>query len=145
MPQARDSARLVVMKTEGEHLLDITAAFQKDPNKFITAAEESTLEFEDRPDVALRVEPPEVTAGKDFYWITIAGFGGQDVLIQYTIDRGPIADLSVRLNPAGTVRFFVSTLTAPGLYEFVRFKRISGHPSKWIKSRAAIHVINPSR
>jgi len=143
-PRATTGDRLVVMKTQGEHLVDVTAAFQKDPQKFITAPDENSLEYEASPGVELQVEPAAVTAGKDFYWITIAGFGAQDVLIQYTIDKGPVADFTVPLNPAGKVRFFVSTFTEPGLYEFLRFKRISGQPSKWIKSSAAIRVSNPS-
>jgi hypothetical protein len=63
----------------------------------------------------------------------------QSVDIAYTIDRGPIAEMSVQLNPAGRLRFFVSQTTPPGSYEFVRFRPSSS--SKWIKSTAQLRVI----
>ena len=134
-PVARQD-RLVVFKAEGEHLRDVTADFLKSPEHFQREISESEIEYEDQPKFALQVEPAEAVAGKDFYWLTIAGLNDEVVTIQYTIDHGPVAEFSVHLNPNGKIRFFVSALTPTGRYEFLRFRFAS--MSKWIKSNATL-------
>jgi hypothetical protein len=130
--------RLVVFKAEGEHLLDVTDEFHKNPEQFERKILESAFEYEPQPRFALQVEPAEVTAGTDFYWLSIPGLKDENVTIQYTIDKGPLAEFIVRLNPSGKVRFFVSAMTPLGNYEFLRFK--SESMARWVKSNARLLV-----
>jgi hypothetical protein len=136
-PVARQG-HLLVFKTEGEHLHDVTQDFLQRPEQFRWDNSESKIDYEERPGFALRVEPTETTAGKDFYSLSILGSRGQDVTIQYTIDDGPIAEFTAHLSPNGKVRFFVSAMTPTGRYEFLRFRL--GSMSKWIKSDATLIV-----
>jgi hypothetical protein len=135
---------LIVMKVEGEHLVDVTAQFRQDPRKFLGAADESSYQYVERPGISLSVTPAEVTAGRDFYWMTVSGWGERDVVVQYTINDGPVGEGTFRLNSEGRVRFFVSALTAPGVYQFLRFRAPSASKVEWFRSEARLLVLPPA-
>ena len=143
-PRSGENSPPLVMKAEAGHLVDVTSAFRQDPRRFLPAPDESSFESEVQPGMVLRIHPPEAIAGRDFYWLSVVGIEGQDVTVQYTINRGPVAEATFRLDPSGRIRFFVSDLTPPGLYEFFRFRPASGPPSRWFKSDASLRVINRS-
>ena len=139
-----ETGELVVMKADAEHLVEVTAAFQEDPKRFIGGIDESRLQYVAPPGVSLRVDPSEAVAGRDFYWLSVEDLGSDDLVVQYTIDDGPVAEARFRLNPDGKVRFFISELTPLGLFRFVRFRAFASPPSEWIKADATIRVLPPS-
>jgi len=140
-----ENGELVVMKAEAEHLADVTAEFNENPGKFWGGIGESQIHDVDRPGVVLSAEPSEVIAGKDFFWLGIAGLRTDDVLVQYTIDDGPVAQERFRLNREGKVRFFVSEVTQVGLYRFVRFRTFASTGTEWTKANATLRVLPPIR
>jgi hypothetical protein len=141
-PDARRET-LIVMRVEGEHLVDITTAFRNNPQKFLGGADESSYRYIERPGVDLSVRPAEVLAGRDFYWMTVSGWASQDVVVQYTINDGPVGEGTFRLDSEGRVRFFVSELTPPGVYQFLRFRDPS-NSMEWYKTAARLRVLPPA-
>ena len=140
-----DSGELVVFKAEAEHLVDITDDFKEAPSKFLGRADESKNTYVERPGVTLRVTPEEVVAGRDFYWLIVKGLETSDVVVQYTVNDGPIAEATFRLNPEGGVRFFVSELTEIGEFRFVRFRPAAGPSTEWIRADVTLRVLKPVR
>jgi len=94
--------------------------------------------------ISLTVSPVEVVAGRDFYWMTVSGWGPRDVLVQYTINDGPVGEGTFRLDPEGRVRFFVSELTPLGEYHFLRFRTPSTSKVEWYKAEARLRVLPPA-
>jgi hypothetical protein len=135
---------LVVMKVEGNHLVDVTAQFQENPAKFLGGSNESSYRYIERAGVSLSVTPPVVVAGRDFYWMSISRWDSRDVVVQYTINNGPVGEGTFRLNPDGRVRFFVSVLTPLGTYQFLRFRVPSASPEGWFKTEANLRVLPPA-
>jgi len=141
-PDAK-GGELVVMNVEGEHLVDVTAQFRQDPGKFLGVADE-LYQYIENPGISLTVSPVEVVAGRDFYWMTVSGWGPRDVLVQYTINDGPVGEGTFRLDPEGRVRFFVSELTPLGEYHFLRFRTPSTSKVEWYKAEARLRVLPPA-
>jgi hypothetical protein len=138
-----EMGELVVMRAEAGRLIDVTAQFRRAPEKFLGAMDESSIKYTDRPGISLSVSPGEVIAGRDFYWLTISGLGSSVVVVQYTIDNGPVAEARFRLNPEGKIRFFVSELTPSGHFRFMRFRSLNSPPSEWIRANATLDVLPP--
>ncbi len=138
-----EMGELAVMRAEAGRLVDVTVQFRQDPEKFLGAMDESSIQYMDRPGVSLSVSPNEVIAGRDFYWLTISELGSPVVVVQYTIDNGPVAEARFRLNPEGKLRFFVSELTPIGHYRFIRFRPLNSPPSEWIWADATLDVLPP--
>jgi hypothetical protein len=129
--------RLVVFKTAGDRLQDVTEEFRRRPEEFQEEVVEPEYEVDSK--FALSADPAEVLAGRDFYWLSIPGLKDEYVTIQYSLDGGPPAELHVQLNPKGKVRFFVSGITPLGDYHFLRFR--FGSMTKWIKADARLKVL----
>jgi hypothetical protein len=139
-----ENGELVVMKTEGEHLVDVTAAFKADPEKYLGGIDESPFKVvEPPPGVRLHVEPTEVVAGRDVYWIIVEGLGSNDLVVQYTLDDGPVAEARYRLSHEGKVRFFLTDFTPIGVYDFIRFRAFASPATEWIKADARLTVLPP--
>ena len=143
--QSPDTANgeLIVMKVEGDRLVDVTTQFRRDPRKFLGGADES-YQYVERPGISLSVTPAEVVAGRDSYWMIVSGWGERDVVVQYTINDGPVGEGTFRLDPDGRVRFFVSELTTPGVYQFLRFRGPSTPKTEWYRSEARLRVLRPT-
>jgi hypothetical protein len=139
-----DAPEMVVMRAESNHLVDVTTEFRQDPAKALGGAEESSIQYVDQPGVSLSVAPAEVVAGRDFYWLSVSGWRLPEVVVQYTLNDGPIAEATFRLNSEGQIRFFVSTLTPTGVFRFLRFRASSAPPTEWIKAEATLRVVPPS-
>jgi len=137
----QERAVLIVMKAEGERLVDVTAQFRQDPQKFLGGANESSYQYVEDAGIRLTVTPTEVVAGRDFYWMAVSGWAERDVLVQYTINNGPVGEGTFRLDPGGRVRFFVSELTPTGTYQFLRFRAPSASKGEWYKSEARLQVL----
>jgi len=140
-----NSGELIVMNIEGEHLVDVTTQFRRDPSKFLGVPEESSYQYTERPGISLSVAPVEVVAGRDFYWMTVSGWGPRDVVVQYTINDGPVGEGTFRLDGEGRVRFFVSELTPLGVYRFLRFRAPSSSKLEWYRTEAMLRVLPPER
>jgi hypothetical protein len=136
-----DGRRSIVLKAEAEQFVEVTDEFYRDPSKFMNEIEESEVEYETDSKALLRVEPAEVIIGKDSVWLTFVDLGADRVTLQFTIDKGPVAEVTYPLDPSGKLRFFVSELTQPGVWEFLRFKPAAA--TKWIKSTATLRVVRP--
>ena len=140
-----EDGELVVFKAEEGHLTDVTEEFEDEPERFLGKSEESKHDFVERPGVALTVMPEEVVAGRDFYWLTVTGLRSGDVVVAYTVNDGPVTEVTFRLDPEGRIRFFVSELTEIGQFRFVRFRPADGPASEWIRSDATLRVLKPIR
>jgi hypothetical protein len=139
-----ENGELVVMKTEGERLVDVTEAFQADPGKYLGGIDESQFKVVDPPPgVGLRVDPPEVVAGRDFYWLIAEGLGSDDLVVQYTLDDGPVAEARFRLSPEGRIRFFLTDFTPVGVFHFIRFRAFASPATEWIRADARLRVLPP--
>jgi hypothetical protein len=139
-----DAPEMVVMRAESNHLIDVTTEFRQDPSKALGGAEESSIHYVDQPGVSLNVTPTEAVAGRDFYWLSVSGWRSPEVVVQYTLNDGPIAEATFRLNSEGQIRFFVSRLTPTGVFRFLRFRASSAPPTEWIKAEATLRVVPPS-
>ena len=138
-----NAGELVVMRAEAEHLVDVTTEFRENPAKFLVVFDESEIRYADRPDVKLTVSPEEAVAGRDFYWLSVSALGASEVVVQYTVNDGPLAEATFHLNPKGKVRFFVSELTQVGLFRFLRLRALSAPSTEWIKVDATLRVLAP--
>ncbi len=134
---------LVVMQTAGDHLVEVTAAFKADPEKYLGAVDESRFKIVEPPGVSLRVEPTEAVAGRDFYWLVVEGLGSDDLVVQYTLDDGPVAEARFRLSPEGKIRFFLSDFTPVGVFHFIRFRAFASPATEWIRADASLRVLPP--
>jgi hypothetical protein len=139
-----DAPELVVVRAESNHLVDITSEFRQDPAKALGGVEEASIHYVDQPGVGLSVTPEEVIAGRDFYWLSVSGWGKPEVVVQYSLDDGPIAEATFRLNSEGKIRFFVSKLTPTGVFRFLRFRATSTSPTEWIRAEATLRVVAAS-
>ncbi len=136
------TGELVVMNVEGNHLIDVTAAFKADPEKFIPGVDETQFKYIAPPGVRLSVDPTEVVAGRDFYWLTAEGIGS-DLVVQYTFDDGPVAEARFKLSPEGKVRFFITDFTPIGVFHFIRFRAFASPATEWIRADARLRVLPP--
>jgi hypothetical protein len=130
---ATDSAtadKLIVLRLENGHLVDNTAAFRSNPQRF--------AHYNDSDVYVLTVSASEVTAGRDSYSIRITAVRNVPVRIRYTLNDGTVEEFSAQLDDKGEARFEVSPDTRKGVYRFVGFN-IEGQ-TEWIRSRAAITV-----
>ena len=71
----------------------------------------------------------EVTAG-DTYRLTIAGIGGPQVYVSYSLDGKPMGQFGAYLGTDGAVDFQVSQSTPKGTYRFLAV-RTEDNPA-WI-------------
>lgn len=127
----------VVMKVSEGRLIDVTDDFHANPDRYLSQVNES--EYADSIDAApIRLEPTEVVAGKDFYFMQIKTLSNTDIEVQYRINGGPISVLNTRLNQEGRIRFFVSNLTPKGRFDFVAYRKPG--ESKWTRSQATLLV-----
>ena len=133
-----EPSRLIVIEYVEGGLADVTEQFRSNPRRYTAAVSEEAFEYVQSSQPQLEVTPTEIRAGTGSYTITIAEAPGPDVQIQYRLNGGPIAISDVRLSPAGETRFFVSSETKKGLYEFVAF-RLRGS-DLWIRANASIRV-----
>jgi hypothetical protein len=140
----QERGQLIVMKAEGERLVDVTAQFRHDAQKFLGGVDESTYQYIEDPGISFSVTPTEVVAGRDFYWMAVSGWTERDVVVQYTINNGLVGEGTFRLDPKGRVRFFVSELTPTGTYQFLRFRPPSASKGEWYKSDATLRVLPPA-
>jgi hypothetical protein len=140
-----DAPELVVLRAESTHLIDVTSEFRQDPAKALGGTEESSIRYVEQPGVMLNVTPAEVVAGRDFYWLGVSGWRWPAVVVQYSLNDGPIAEATFRLNSDGKIRFFVSKLTPTGVFRFLRFRAPSAPPTEWIKAEATLTVVEPLR
>jgi hypothetical protein len=138
----KTDGELVVMKAEGDHLVEVTDAFKQNPEKFMRGIDDSPFTYIAPPGASFRVDPTEVVAGRDFYWMIATGLGSEDFVVQYTLDDGPVAEGRYRLNQ-GKVRFFLTNFTPLGEYRFIRFRALDSPPTQWIKADARLRVLPP--
>jgi len=134
---------LVVMNVEDGRLVDVTTAFKADPGKYLGGVDESQYTYIAPPGTRLRVDPGEVFAGRDFYWLITEGLGSDDLVVQYTLDDGPVAEARFRLNPEGRIRFFLTDFTPLGVYHFIRFRAFASPATEWIRADARLRVLPP--
>jgi hypothetical protein len=138
-----EGGELVVMNVEGEHLVDVTEAFKADPAKYLAGIDDSQYTYVAPAGVRLRVDPAEGLAGRDFYWLIVEGLSSNDLVVQYTLDDGPIAEARFRLNPEGRIRFFLANFTPVGVYHFIRFRAFASPATEWIRADARLRVLPP--
>jgi Dolichyl-phosphate-mannose-protein mannosyltransferase len=127
-----NSDKLVVMRYANEDLVP------EDPKRLMPSQSEADFQYETSSQFHLNVAPNQVAAGKGFYTIRIAGAASTDVELQYRFNEGPLAFITIHLNPNGETRFFVSDETKRGTYRFVGM-RIPPE-STWFRASATITV-----
>jgi hypothetical protein len=128
----RSSGKLIVMRYAGEGLVP------EDADRIASFRPKEEFQYETSDRFRLDAFPKEVAAGKGAYTIRLSGAANADAELQYRLNDGPIALLTIRLNPNSETRFFVSTETKRGTYRFIAV-RIP--PSQtWIRADTAITV-----
>ena len=132
------SDSLIVMKYAAEHLTDVTAEFKASPDKFQLSKSEDNFKYETSDRFKMEVFPVEIAAGKGSYTIRLSGAANTDADLQYRFNEGPLAFITIHLNPGGETRFFVSTETKRGRYRFVAF-RLAGETA-WIRAAQQVTV-----
>lgn len=137
-----EPGELVVMKADGERLVEVTAAFKADPGKYLETIDESEFRYVAPPGVSLGVDPMEAVAGRDVYWLIAEGLGSDDLVVQYTLNDGPVAEARFRLSQ-GKIRFVIADFTAPGVYHFIRFRAFASPATEWIKADASVRILPP--
>jgi hypothetical protein len=110
------SGKLIVMRYANEDLVPAEAAAP------IQSKTEDDFHYETSDQYRLNVFPNEVAAGKAAYTIRVAGAANTDTELQYRFNEGPLAFITVHLNPDGETRFFVSNETKRGTYRFVAMR-----------------------
>src|SRR5262249_33070525 len=93
-----DAPELLVLRAESTHLIDVTSEFRQAPEKLLGGTEESSIHYIEQPGVILSVSPEEVVAGRDFYWLGVSGWRSPDVVVQYSLNDGPLAEATFHLN-----------------------------------------------
>jgi len=115
----RDSSALIVMRYANESLVPEDAA------NLIPSQSEKEFQYESSSRFRFDVFPNLVAAGKGSYTIRIPGAANTDAELQYRFNEGPLAFLTVHMNPNGETRFFVSNETKRGAYRFVGMRLVS--------------------
>jgi hypothetical protein len=126
-----DSGKLVVMRYANEGLVP------EDEKSPLTVSEQE-FQYESSSQFIMSIFPAQVAVGTGSYTIRILSARNTDVELQYRFNEGPLAFITVHLNPSGETRFFVSKETKRGTYRFVGM-RIPPNPM-WIRTNAAITV-----
>src|SRR5207253_5186089 len=90
-----NSGKLIVMRYANEHLI------KEDPRQLIPANSEGNFQYVTSDRFRLDVAPTQVSAGKGSYTIRISGAGNTDAELQYRFNEGPLAFLTIHLNPDG--------------------------------------------
>ncbi len=126
------SGKLIVMRYTNEGLVDADAT-QAVPGK-----SEEDFQYTTSDHFKLDVFPSRVGAGKGTYTIRISGAANTDAELQYRFNEGPLAFLTIHLNPNAETRFFVSNETKRGSYRFVAMKILPG--TSWIRAEGRVSV-----
>jgi hypothetical protein len=129
--ELRRNGKLVVMKYTNQTLVPADAAT-------VTPAAEETFQYEPSTQFTMDVSPARIAAGTGSYTIRISGSANRDVELQYRFNEGPLAFITVHLNPAGETHFFVSNETKRGTYRFVGMRVIPD--TKWFQVLGSITV-----
>jgi hypothetical protein len=129
---ALNSGKLIVMRYVDEGLVP------EDTDRIASLRPKEEFQYETSDRFTLDVFPKEVAAGKGAYTIRLSGAPNTDAELQYRFNDGPIAHLTVHLNPNSETRFFVSNETKRGTYRFIAMRI----PPKqtWIRANATITV-----
>jgi hypothetical protein len=80
----------------------------------------------------LVIDKTEIIAGRDSYTIAVEGMAGQTLLVRYSIDGAPPAEMATKLDANGAVRFDVAADVPKGIYRFLAFK--GQQDQSWIES-----------
>ncbi|PYS40892.1 MAG: hypothetical protein DMG14_09165 [Acidobacteria bacterium] len=126
-----NSGKLVVMRYANEGLVP------EDEKPPLTIPEQP-FQYESSSQFTMDIFPAQIAAGKGSYTIRISAAPNTDAELQYRFNEGPLAFITVHLNPKGETRFFVSDETKRGTYRFIGM-RIPPNPM-WIHADAAITV-----
>src|SRR5262249_8168451 len=126
------SDKLVVMRYADEDLVP------EDPKHLMPTQSEADFQYETSSQFHLNLSPNQIAAGKGFYTIRISGAASTDVELQYRFNEGPLALITIHLNPNGETRFFVSDETKRGTYRFVGMR--IPPDSTWFKVDGTITV-----
>jgi hypothetical protein len=132
------SEKLIVMMYENESLLDVTAEFRENPLDFISFPSELDYRYASSDELQLTASPTYVAAGKDSYTLRISGAEGREVEVQYRFNEGPLAFLTLHLNPRGETKFFVSQATKRGRYRFTGFRLLP--ETVWFRADGTVTV-----
>jgi hypothetical protein len=132
------SDTLVVMRYANGGLEDITAGFKQNPAAYVSFQTEDDFRYVTSDRFDFQLAPARVAAGRDSYTIRIRGAEDSSVELQYRYNEGPLAYITVHLNPAGETSFFVSAETKRGRYRFVGMRTRSDSP--WIKVDGTVEV-----
>ena len=129
---------LVVMRYRDGGLEDITAAFKQNPAAYVSFETEDDFRYVTSDRLHFELDPTRVVAGRDSYTIRIRGAESEDVELQYRFEEGPLAYITVHLNPEGETSFFVSSETKRGKYRFVGMRTRPDAP--WIRIDGTVQV-----
>ncbi len=88
------------------------------------SAPAADVTYVDSDSIRLRIEPLDVVAGRDSYWLWLEGIesGNSAVTIEYRLNGGRVERFQAELDADGRTRYYVSPLTRKGVYEFVAFQ-----------------------
>jgi hypothetical protein len=127
----------IVFKLSGAKPVDLTEQVKTHPNLLNVGVDTSKFEYAAYSD-ALAVEPKEALAGTDFVTFKVLGYPETDVDLLYTINGGPPAIFTTRLDPVSRIQFFISTFNRKGIYRFSAFRPTGSE--KWFRSDASIVI-----
>jgi len=128
----RNSGKLIVMRYVSEGLVPEDNGLQ------IPTPSEKDFQYETSTEHILEVFPSQVAAGKGSYRIRIAGAASTNTELQYRFNEGPLAFITVRLDPNAETRFFVSNETRRGTYRFVGVRILPR--TTWIKADSSVRI-----
>lgn len=106
--------------------------------KSVLPKSEQLFQYQISDRFKLEVFPTQVRAGKDFYTIRVTNAANADAVLQYHFNDGPLAFITVHLNPKGDTRFFVSKETKRGTYRFVGLRILPN--IAWIRVNGTVLV-----
>jgi hypothetical protein len=129
---ALKSSKLAVMRYENESLVPADAS-TKIPWQY-----EQDFDYDTSREFNFSIFPAQIAAGSGTYTIQIAGSENSVAELQYRFNEGPLAFITVHLNPNGETRFFVSNETKRGIYRFVGMRIVPS--STWLKAAGSITV-----
>ncbi len=122
-------SQAIVLRYEGNHLVDYSDAFRSDPLRFAP--------YKDPGEQRLRLSATNITAG-DSYFMEISGLHDMPVQVAYSLNDGRTETFSVTLDAEGRANFTASAGTRKGIYRFVGYS-LDGK-TDWFRSGATIAV-----
>jgi hypothetical protein len=127
-----NSGKLIVMRYADEGLVP------EDAGSVAMLRPKEEFQYENSDRFTLDIFPTEVAVGQGAYTIRLSGAPNTDAELQYRFNEGPIAFLTVHLNPNSETRFFVSKETKRGTYRFIGMRIPPSQ--KWLRANATITV-----